>query len=41
VFRDGRVSAELAGDLTQDDIIHATFGSPAEPGELNPKGAAR
>jgi ribose transport system ATP-binding protein len=31
VFRGGRVTAELAGDLTQDDIIRATFGSPAEP----------
>jgi ribose transport system ATP-binding protein len=26
VFRDGRVTAELAGDLDQDHIIHATFG---------------
>ena len=25
VFRDGQVTAELTGDLTQDDIIHATF----------------
>jgi ribose transport system ATP-binding protein len=32
VFREGQVTAELAGDLTQDDIIHATFGSPGEPG---------
>jgi ribose transport system ATP-binding protein len=32
VFRDGRVTAELAGDLTQDDIIHATFGGPGGPG---------
>ena len=31
VFRAGRVTAELTGDLTQDDIIHATFGSPSEP----------
>jgi len=28
VFRDGRVAAELAGDLTADDIIHATFEAP-------------
>ena len=28
VFRDGAVVAELAGELTQDDIIHATFASP-------------
>jgi ribose transport system ATP-binding protein len=31
VFREGQVTAELAGDLTQDDIIQATFGLPAEP----------
>jgi ribose transport system ATP-binding protein len=31
VFREGSVTAELTGDLTQDDIIHATFGSPGEP----------
>jgi ribose transport system ATP-binding protein len=31
VFRAGSVTAELTGDLTQDDIIHATFGSPSEP----------
>ena len=30
VFRDGAVIAELTGELTQDDIIHATFGSPRE-----------
>ncbi|HTY72643.1 MAG TPA: sugar ABC transporter ATP-binding protein [Actinomycetes bacterium] len=30
VFRDGRVSAELTGDLDQDAIVHATFG--LEPG---------
>jgi ABC-type sugar transport system ATPase subunit len=52
VFRDGAVTAELAGDMTQDDIIHATFGLPAEqapsagrPGphdqELNSEGVAR
>ncbi|MGH3253041.1 MAG: sugar ABC transporter ATP-binding protein, partial [Trebonia sp.] len=32
VFREGNVAAELSGDLTQDDIIHATFESPATPG---------
>jgi len=26
VFRDGKVTGELAGNLGQDDIIHATFG---------------
>jgi ribose transport system ATP-binding protein len=26
VFRDGKVTDELTGDLDQDDIIHATFG---------------
>jgi ribose transport system ATP-binding protein len=26
VFRDGKVTEELTGDLDQDDIIHATFG---------------
>jgi ribose transport system ATP-binding protein len=52
VFREGKVTAELSGDLTQDDIIHATFGRPAAPGgqgepggalgpELNWKGVAR
>ncbi len=42
VFREGKVAAELAGDMTQDDIIHATFGLPAErDGELNSKGVAR
>jgi ribose transport system ATP-binding protein len=30
VFRAGKVTAELAGEMTQDDIIHATFGPPAE-----------
>jgi ribose transport system ATP-binding protein len=33
VFRDGNVVAELTGDLTQDEIIHATFESPAELGQ--------
>jgi len=42
VFREGKVAAELTGDMTQDDIIHATFGLPAErDGELNSKGVAR
>jgi ribose transport system ATP-binding protein len=31
VFREGHVVAELTGDMTQDDIIHATFESPSEP----------
>jgi ribose transport system ATP-binding protein len=30
VFRDGQVTAELSGNLNQDDIIHATFGAPVE-----------
>ena len=50
VFRAGTVTAELTGDMTQDDVIHATFGLPAEqptgpPGrrdqELNSEGVAR
>ncbi|MGH3262598.1 MAG: hypothetical protein ACRDNS_11425, partial [Trebonia sp.] len=49
VFRDGAVIAELAGDMTQDDIIHATFGGsadaaePDEPQHMEPngKGVAR
>ena len=32
VLRDGAVVAELAGELTQDDIIHATFASPDSKG---------
>lgn len=32
VFREGVVAAELTGDMTADDIIHATFGPAAEPG---------
>ena len=32
VFRDGAVVAELTGELTQDDIIHATFASPDSKG---------
>jgi ribose transport system ATP-binding protein len=39
VFRAGTVTAELAGDMTQDDIIHATFGS-TDP-ELDSKGVVR
>ena len=47
VFRHGQVVAELSGDLTEDDIIHATFESPGEQGqpaadsELDRKGVAR
>jgi len=47
VFRGGKVTAELAGDLTQDDIIRATFEQPGKPGdeqqdqEFNRKGVAR
>jgi ribose transport system ATP-binding protein len=51
VFRHGQVVAELDGDLTEDDIIHATFESPGQPGdqpgagtadaEINWKGVAR
>jgi ribose transport system ATP-binding protein len=51
VFREGRLVAELAGDMTQDDIIHATFESPGGPTagqrpdeqdtDFNVKGVAR
>ncbi|MGH3212339.1 MAG: ATP-binding cassette domain-containing protein, partial [Trebonia sp.] len=47
VFREGTVTAELSGDMTQDDIIHATFGAQAteargqQDPELNEKGVAR
>ena len=51
VFRHGQAVAELSGDLTEDDIIHATFESPGEPGpeqgekaadsEFDSKGVAR
>jgi len=51
VFRHGQVVAELAGELTEDDIIHATFESPGQSGdqpdpaaadaELNWKGVPR
>jgi ribose transport system ATP-binding protein len=30
VFRNGSVASELNGEMTQDDIIHATFGIPEE-----------
>jgi ribose transport system ATP-binding protein len=30
VFRNGAVIDELSGEMTQDDIIHATFGIPEE-----------
>ena len=45
VFREGKVAAELSGDLNADDIIHATFegpGSAAGPvhGETTAKGVA-
>jgi ribose transport system ATP-binding protein len=33
VFRDGKVVAELTGEMTQDDIIHATFEPPSAPAE--------
>jgi len=33
VFRGGSVTGELAGDLDQDGIIHATFGVPPAQGE--------
>ena len=37
VFREGKVVAELTGEMTQDDIIHATFESPGErPGGQPP-----
>jgi len=36
VFRDGRVTSELTGDLDQDDIIHATFGvSPPQKDQVS------
>jgi ribose transport system ATP-binding protein len=45
VFREGKVAAELAGDLNADDIIHATFEGPRAGGQLHhseaiPKGVA-
>jgi ribose transport system ATP-binding protein len=50
VFRDGKVAAELSGELTQDAILEATFGTlgaagrrPATDGtrELDEKGVAQ
>jgi ribose transport system ATP-binding protein len=41
VFRDGRVVAELTGELTQDDIIHATFESPGDVGDTGDDDAHR
>jgi ribose transport system ATP-binding protein len=41
VFREGRVTAELTGDLTQDDIIHAMFESSGEPSEPSEPGGAQ
>ena len=32
VFSDGKVVTELGGELTQDEIIEATFGTPGEAG---------
>ena len=36
VFREGKVVAELTGEMTQDDIIHATFGSPGATARRTP-----
>jgi ABC-type multidrug transport system ATPase subunit len=33
VFSDGKVVTELGGELTQDEIIEATFGTPGEAGK--------
>ena len=33
VFRNGEVTAELSGELDQDNIIHATFGVPQASGD--------
>ena len=44
VFRGGRVTAELTGDLSPDDIIHATFeaaGPQRSAAELTRKGVDR
>jgi len=41
VFRNGTVTAELTGDMTQDDIIHATFGLPSEPSDAQRPDAQR
>jgi ribose transport system ATP-binding protein len=40
VFRHGRVVAELSGQMTEDDIIHATFESPGELGHEQDQAAA-
>jgi hypothetical protein len=45
VFREGKVAAELSGDLSADDIIHATFEGPGFTagqayGEATAKGVA-
>jgi len=37
VFRHGTVTGELSGELDQDDIIHATFGSPRPEPRGEPK----
>ena len=37
VFRNGAVTGELTGELNQDDIIHATFGSPRQEPRDGPK----
>ena len=34
VFRGGKVVTELSGELTQDEIIDATFGTLGEPGKV-------
>jgi ribose transport system ATP-binding protein len=41
VFRDGAVADELTGDLDQDTIIHATFGSAGGRIEASAAGAAK
>jgi ribose transport system ATP-binding protein len=42
VFRDAKVADELAGDLDQDDIIHATFGAgPARGDQASPQASHR
>ncbi|MGH3268125.1 MAG: hypothetical protein ACRDN1_03500, partial [Trebonia sp.] len=37
VFRNGAVTGELSGELNQDDIIHAMFGSPREESQEEPR----
>ena len=37
VFRHGAVTGELSGELEQDDIIHAMFGSPREEPREEPR----